>query len=229
MATIIALAFSVVCAAQEVGRLDLVDRDIKGWQHRNLQVGGGCGGGCDHCKRQPELRISFVSVGDQTIDPAGETEIELKIENVGKKDILLPFVPDPADIEPKSQDYRFDEMLVSVLVYYPGGKDFQAVLAAASFYARESADYLRLAPGQWASIRLKSSPLQRDEELVHLLQRKGELETRLGASLQVQAVQYHGGKNPHEDHDCMAKRVSVQEASQEGIFFRYTATRKESH
>ncbi|MGA8212241.1 MAG: hypothetical protein WB799_01510 [Candidatus Sulfotelmatobacter sp.] len=156
------LAFSQLAIAQQIGSLDLTTATKKDRLREPKGVGSGSCGWVDHAD-YPEVAISLTSL-DRTQYALGEDVMfEVKIQNVGKDPVVLPWAEDVADFEPQDPTAQYSYRTGTLSLQIGNGKE--NFLIFSSFYgSTERPESLKvLRAGEWVIVRSRTQLVTNDD------------------------------------------------------------------
>jgi hypothetical protein len=110
----VVLAASTIFA-QEIGYLDLTDPVPRQRIHSSNGggTGGFCGGGGD-LSAIPEITVSLVSIDKRAYSIGEEVTFEVRIENIGRYSVEIPWTTHLGDLEPSdsTRSYKYRSALL---------------------------------------------------------------------------------------------------------------------
>lgn len=208
------------CAAQEVGSLDITTVIPKERIHQPEGEGGGSCGSAEHVY-YPEVLVRLISL-DNTHYGLGESvTFEVKIQNVGKEPIILPWSPELANLEPQEQfasysyrqgtislDFRVRDRQFSIFSHLYGSP---AVLGSMK----------EVLPGQWVMVRASPKLVIYDDWISNEFAYSDMLTSQVNAGLMLNEVEFllrgKDGK-PAERSSCIMLRTQRANQLQAMIF-----------
>lgn len=106
------------------------------------------------------LRTTLLSLDRFSYAPDDAAEMEIKIENVGSVDIVIPWSPHLADLQPadEKQIFHYRSFAAVLKLTNTADKSQQSIIEAVHLYGiAEKKDTLKtLKPGEWLRLRLKT-------------------------------------------------------------------------
>jgi len=200
-------------AAQQIGILDI--QNASGRRHREPEgVSGASCGGVDHAY-YPEAVVSLLSL-DRTQYRFGQSVFfEVKIRNVGKEPIILPWASNLADFEPQNLSATYTYRQGTVSLYFTAGKQELAVYS--SFYGSpaHAGTLKELRQGEWVKVRARTRLETFDDSFSRAFGSADFVDTEVGADLMLNEVKFspkgRDGK-PAETSTCVL--VRTQRANQ---------------
>ena len=203
------LAFSQIAIAQQIGLLDLTTAIEKDRLREPEGMGGVSCGSSDHTD-YPEVAISLTSL-DRTQYALGEdVRFEVKIQNVGKDPVVLPWAENVADFEPQDPavQYSYREGTVSLRI----GSVEENFLIFSSFYgSTERPESLKvLRRGEWVTVRGRTQLTTSDDWVFKRFRNNTLVNTQVKPDLMLNKVTFQPrGKNgkPTEESSCVNVRT----------------------
>ncbi|MGB9245153.1 MAG: hypothetical protein WCC03_17520 [Candidatus Acidiferrales bacterium] len=147
---------------REVGYLDLTTA-VVGQRIHEPTTGSGSGGGIGSSVRtRPEtlqpLRISIVSLGSTKYKVDDDVVYEIKVENMGHEQIMIPWDPNLSDMEPEGTPTEYSYRIASIALRLShAGKRFES-LGSNLLFGRTGVpgSFMKIAPGEWVRVRAKA-------------------------------------------------------------------------
>lgn len=156
LAAIVALL--PACALpQELGYKNLVGLELR-YAKDNTGVGGGsCGGAGHEPPPRIKLEITLLSLDESHCLLGDDMILDIKVLNVGKEAVMLPWYPHTADFEKRAdgQDYRYASISTGLEISDDHGKG--QIWAFNLYGSTEVAgSLLELKPGNWVQVRAET-------------------------------------------------------------------------
>jgi hypothetical protein len=199
------LALLSSAAAQQIGYLDLTTATGAPRVREPEGVGGGSCGGSDHTY-YPEVLVQLEWL-DDTKYTLGETvKFEVKIQNVGRIPITVPWSANLADLEPKDSAISYTYRKATVSLEF--GQVPRELSIFASFYGSlDNPTTLReLQPGEWFLVRGTADLLADDVWVRKNLGSSDHVDVKSSAGFMLDTVRFlPRGKNgkPTENSRCI--------------------------
>ena len=106
------------------------------------------------------LKTTLLSLDRFAYAPDDAAEMEIKIENVGSVDMVIPWSPHLADLQPadEKQIFHYRSFAAVLKLTNTADKSQQSIIEAVHLYGiTEKTDTLKtLKPGEWLRLRLKT-------------------------------------------------------------------------
>lgn len=213
------LAFSMFVLAvssisQEAGYKDLAEVELR---EAKAPIGGGSGS-CGFSSHEPapttSLNITLISVDQTRYVMGDDVESVVKLTNVGKGPVLLPWDPHTADFEERALDGDYRYVGISMLLELSDGwgKGKELMAAWHLFGSPDVAgSLLELQPGNWVQVRAKSK-LQffPDNEFQHRLYSGQETDFTISPSLLADTVTVsHRQGKAYLDSECLKWSIAI--------------------
>lgn len=162
-------------AAQEAGYLNLLDVAPRTQlrapappppvcDENGCSVSGGIGGGSIGCgagsPNDPRaLKTTLVFLDRLSYSAGDPVEMEIRIENVGRVAMEIPWSPHLADLQPADETARFSYSNLYIALVLRTGDDAIYVPAATELYGNPEhpGTLLSLQPGEWVRLRLRTA------------------------------------------------------------------------
>lgn len=204
--------FAVSSISQEAGYKDLAEIELR---EAKEPIGGG-GGSCSFSSHEPapttSLNITLISVDQTRYVMGDDVESVVKLTNVGKGPVLLPWDPHTADFEEKALDGDYRYVDISMLLELSDGREKNLI---AGWHLLGSPDVagslLELQPGSWVQVRAKSK-LQffSDNEFQHRLYSGQETDLTISPSLLADTVTVsHRQGKAYLDSECLKWGIAI--------------------
>jgi hypothetical protein len=115
--------------------------------------------------RQASLRISLLPLGRSAFRRDEDVIYELRIENVSKQVVSIPWDPRIVDVEPEGPSQQYGYKQVSVSLWFMNENKITEASNASILYGIEGlkGSFLQLAPGHQARIRARARLSFQDE------------------------------------------------------------------
>lgn len=183
---ILLLLSATTLAAQEVAYLDLVDvkprtelrhpappppvcKEDGTCTASGGLTSGWVGDGFVAANEPRALKTSMPFLDRFSYAPDDVAEMEIKIENVGSMDIVIPWSPHLADLQPEDEKQIFHYRSFAAVLKLTNTEDKsqQLFIEAAHLYGiTEKADTLKtLKPGEWLRLRIKTKLAAHPDQL----------------------------------------------------------------
>ena len=155
---------------REVGYLDLTTA-VVGQRIHEPTTGSGSGMGIGSSVRtrpkilQP-LRISIVSLGSTKYKVDDDVVYEIKVENTGHEQLMIPWDPNLSHMEPEGAATEYSYRIASIALRLShAGKPFETLASNLLFLFGTTgvpSSFIKIAPGEWVRVRAKArlSPAQ---------------------------------------------------------------------
>ncbi len=174
---ILLLLSAKASGAQEVGYLDLVDVKPRtelrhpdpsppvckedGTCTASGSLGGmSLGDGGTGANEPKALRTTLLSLDRFAYAPDDAAEMEIKIENVGSVDMIIPWSPHLADLQPadEKQIFHYRSFAVVLNLASRADKSQNEIVEAVKLYGvtEKPATLKVLKPGEWLRLRIKT-------------------------------------------------------------------------
>jgi hypothetical protein len=203
------LAFSQLAIGQQVGSLDLTTIIAKDRLREPEGVGGGSCGWGDHAE-YPEVAVSLTSLDRSQYALGEEVTFEVKVQNVGRYPVVLPWSGDLADFEPQDPTvvYSYREGTISLRI----GSAEENFLIFSSFYgSTERPESLKiLRTEEWVTVRGRTRLATSDDWLFQRFRDNPLVNAQVKPDLVLNKVMFQPkGKNgkPTEESSCMNVRT----------------------
>jgi hypothetical protein len=159
-------------SGQEVGYVDLTTA-VVGQRIHEPTTGSGSGMGIGSSVRalpdilQP-LRISIVSLESTKYKVNDDVVYEIKVENTGHEQIMIPWDPNLSHMEPEGAATEYSYRIASIALRLShAGKRFESLGSNLLFGTTGvPGSFIKIAPGEWVRVRAKarlSASLQPDD------------------------------------------------------------------
>lgn len=149
---------------QEVGYLDITQAVVTQRIHDpTTGSGSGMGSGSgDSIQTRPEilqpLRISIVSLESTKYKLGDDVVYEIKVENTGHEQLMIPWDPNLAHMEHEATATEYSYRMASIALWLTdAGKPFET-LEPSLLYGTTStpSSFIKIAPGEWVRVRAKA-------------------------------------------------------------------------
>jgi hypothetical protein len=211
------LALLASAVAQQIGYLDLTTATDAPRIREPEGVGGGSCGGSDHTY-YPEVLVQLEWL-DDTKYTLGETvKFEVKIQNVGRIPITVPWSANLADLEPKDPAISYTYRIATVSIEF--GRVPGDLSIFASFYGSPNvpATLRELQPGEWFLVRGTADLLADGDWVRKNLRGSDHVDVKSSAGFMLNTVRFlPRGKNgkPTENSTCI--NLTTKKAGDLGV------------
>jgi len=149
------LAMFLFCqfsTAQQIGSLDITTAS-RNRHHEPEGVGGGICGIASHAY-YPEVVVSLLSLDNTQYNLGESVNFDVKIQNIGKESITLPWAPNLADFEPQDELATYTYLQGTVSLHFTVEKRELAIYSSFYGFIFECRDSKRVATrrvGWWCA------------------------------------------------------------------------------
>ncbi len=202
-----------VLTAQQIGSLDIPITSRKRLREPG-GIGGGSCGGVEHA-HYPEAAVSLLSLDNTQYEFGQDVAFEIKIQNVGKDPIILPWGGELADFEPTDRLAIYTYLQGTVSLHFVAKKRELPIYS--SFYGStlHVGTLKDLEPGEWVIVRGQAKLEAFDGSFSPAFGNNDFVSTEVGADFMLNKVTFlpkgEGGK-PRETSSCV--NVRTQRANQ---------------
>jgi hypothetical protein len=151
-------------SGQELGYLDLTTA-VVGQRIHEPTTGSGSGmgsGAGDSIRTRPEilqpLRISIVFLGSTKYKVDDDVVYEIKLENTGHEQLMIPWDPNLSHIEPEGTATEYSYRIASIALRLShAGEPFEPLAPNLLFGTTGvPSSFIKIAPGEWVRVRAKA-------------------------------------------------------------------------
>lgn len=222
---LVVLLFCGLLAAQQIGSLDIQTTSSKRRREPD-GVGGASCGAVDHAY-YPEAVVSLLSLDSTQYEFGQSVAFEVKIQNVGKETIILPWAVNLADFEPENKLETYTYLRGTVSLHFATEKRKLAIYS--SFYGSpvHAGTLKELRPGEWVTMRARAKLETFDDSFSRAFGNDDFVATEVDADLMLNEVKFFTkGENgkPTEMSTCVL--VHTRRANQlKATIFRHRNVR----
>jgi hypothetical protein len=163
---------------------------------------GDCGMGANEPKA---LKTTLLSLDRFAYLPDDAAEMEIKIENVGSVDMVVPWSPHLADMQPadEKQTFHYRSFAAVLNLTNTADKSQQSIIEAAHLYGiTERPDTLKtLKPGEWLRLRIKTKLAVYSDKLKTDSDYSASVHPQLRSETFIPNVKY-GNYSTSVDNEC---------------------------
>lgn len=203
--------------AQQIGYLDLTAATDGSRIREPEGVGSGTCGGSDHTY-YPEVLVQLEWLDDTKYSLGEPVTFEVKIQNVGRSPITIPWSANLADLEPKDPAISYTYRKATVSLEFGTVPGDLSIFS--SFYGSPDipATLRELQPGDWFLVRGTADLLADDVWVRKNLRSSDHVDVKTSAGLMLDTVRFlPKGKNgkPTENSSCI--NLTTKQAGDLGV------------
>lgn len=190
---------TVPCVAQEARYIDLASSDYSSdgtivWANNAVSAS------CDRTGDSNSLDVSLVSLDQQSIEYGGELGFTVRVRNVTRQTLRIPFSPDPNEVLPTNPEKPFVYATAEfgLMLQENGPRKNPVIVHSRTLYGADSEPwaYQEIRPGEWITVR-NSGKVLGDPNFMKDLRKMGILTLQVIPSFITTERTY----KPHDEKD----------------------------
>jgi hypothetical protein len=207
-------SFVATAFAQQIGYLDLTATTAKERVREPKGARGFSCGRADHTY-YPEIMVQLLWLDSVRYTLGEEVTFEVKIQNIGREPITVPWAANLADFEPHDPAASYSYLEGTISLGFAKGKQ-EFFIFANSYGSPEVAGTLRqLRPEEWVVVRGRSQLLTSDTWVLQEFRNANSMSMRVRADFMLSNTQFLPAGNhekPTENSSCV--NINTKRSSQ---------------